>query len=268
MKPKLAVVPPAKPKVTRKATSKKLRFEVFKRDRFTCQYCGAMAPDVVLHIDHVSPVSKGGQNDILNLITACLECNSGKGARELSDDAAIKKQQGQLLELAARREQIQMLVAWRKELAALTEEQVEAIANAWASAAPGYQLNEIGLKDIRNLLGKYSFGQILDGIDTVKTVYIKLDEKGHATKESVEFGYTKIAGCARMKSEPEWKRDLYYIRGILRNRVSWIPSDCMAFLEKAYQAGVSIEYLKACARDTVSWNRFEDEVLAEMGDQG
>ena len=36
----------------RKSISKKARFEVFKRDSFTCQYCGRTAPDVVLHLDH------------------------------------------------------------------------------------------------------------------------------------------------------------------------------------------------------------------------
>ncbi len=52
----------------RKAISKKVRFEVFKRDSFTCQYCGAKAPDVVLNCDHIEPVSKGGTNKLLNLI--------------------------------------------------------------------------------------------------------------------------------------------------------------------------------------------------------
>lgn len=47
----------------RKAISKKIRFEVFKRDSFTCQYCGEKAPDVILHVDHIDPVAKGGGKD-------------------------------------------------------------------------------------------------------------------------------------------------------------------------------------------------------------
>lgn len=42
----------------REPVGKKLRFEVFKRDKFTCQYCGAKAPDVVLHVDHIQAVAK------------------------------------------------------------------------------------------------------------------------------------------------------------------------------------------------------------------
>lgn len=62
------------------AISKKVRFEVFKRDGFKCQYCGRSAPDVILHVDHINPVSNGGNNDIMNLVTSCSECNLGKGA--------------------------------------------------------------------------------------------------------------------------------------------------------------------------------------------
>lgn len=64
--------------MARKGLSKKIRFEVFKRDQFTCQYCGKKAPDVILHVDHIQPVSKGGTNDLLNLITSCQDCNLGK----------------------------------------------------------------------------------------------------------------------------------------------------------------------------------------------
>ena len=54
----------------RKPIPKKLRFEVFKRDRFTCQYCGRMSPDVILEVDHIKPVAEGGEDEILNLITS------------------------------------------------------------------------------------------------------------------------------------------------------------------------------------------------------
>ncbi|HII95331.1 MAG TPA: hypothetical protein HA367_06325 [Candidatus Methanofastidiosum sp.] len=58
--------------------SKKIRFEVFKRDGFQCAYCGKTPPEVILEVDHIDPVSKGGSDDINNLITACFDCNRGK----------------------------------------------------------------------------------------------------------------------------------------------------------------------------------------------
>lgn len=72
--------------------SPKLRFEVFRRDRFLCQMCHKNgAPDAVLHVEHIIPISDGGTNDITNLITICTECNHGKGARRLSENAANRK---------------------------------------------------------------------------------------------------------------------------------------------------------------------------------
>ena len=60
------------------AITKKLRFEVFKRDGFKCRYCGKTPPQVILEIDHVNPKSKGGIDDKKNLVTSCFDCNRGK----------------------------------------------------------------------------------------------------------------------------------------------------------------------------------------------
>lgn len=64
--------------------SKRRRFDVLKRDEFSCQYCGAHPPSVVLEVDHIDPVSLGGTDDIDNLITACFDCNRGKAASPLT----------------------------------------------------------------------------------------------------------------------------------------------------------------------------------------
>lgn len=58
-----------------------LRFDVLARDEYTCRYCGRKAPDVVLHVDHIVPVARGGTNEPANLVTACRDCNEGKGPR-------------------------------------------------------------------------------------------------------------------------------------------------------------------------------------------
>lgn len=71
-------------KNAREPISKRLRFEVFKRDAFKCHYCGRNPPTVFLELDHIIPVSKGGTNQIDNLTTACFECNRGKSNVELN----------------------------------------------------------------------------------------------------------------------------------------------------------------------------------------
>jgi 5-methylcytosine-specific restriction endonuclease McrA len=60
------------------------RFNVFLRDRFTCQYCGHRFPTHELTFDHVIPRSKGGRTHWLNVVTACSACNVRKAAFDLS----------------------------------------------------------------------------------------------------------------------------------------------------------------------------------------
>ena len=58
----------------------KWRFEIFKRDNFTCQYCGRNVKEdgVKLQAEHIKPRSKGGSDEWENLTTSCKECNLGK----------------------------------------------------------------------------------------------------------------------------------------------------------------------------------------------
>lgn len=62
------------------AVSKRLRFEILRRDNHTCRYCGGTAPDVALTVDHVVPTALGGTDAPENLVAACRDCNSGKSA--------------------------------------------------------------------------------------------------------------------------------------------------------------------------------------------
>jgi 5-methylcytosine-specific restriction endonuclease McrA len=57
------------------------RFNVFLRDRFSCQYCGHPFPTHDLTFDHVIPKSRGGRTTWANVVTACAPCNLRKGNR-------------------------------------------------------------------------------------------------------------------------------------------------------------------------------------------
>lgn len=76
------------PTPRRKAISKRLRYEVLKRDGHRCRYCGATAEDEKLTVDHVIPVALGGATDPTNLVTACSPCNNGKTSTN-PDDALV-----------------------------------------------------------------------------------------------------------------------------------------------------------------------------------
>ena len=59
------------------------RFNVFLRDKFTCQYCGRRVLDVELHIYQVITWSKVQEHKIDNLRVACRNCNLGKSDKLL-----------------------------------------------------------------------------------------------------------------------------------------------------------------------------------------
>jgi 5-methylcytosine-specific restriction endonuclease McrA len=55
---------------------------IFIRDNYTCQYCGAYEN---LSVDHVMPCSRGGKTDFENCITSCIKCNVTKGNKTLEE---------------------------------------------------------------------------------------------------------------------------------------------------------------------------------------
>lgn len=60
--------------------SKRLRYEVMRRDDFSCRYCGRSSRETELQVDHVIPKTLGGADTIDNLVAACTDCNVGKGS--------------------------------------------------------------------------------------------------------------------------------------------------------------------------------------------
>jgi len=112
----------------RRPISKKLRFDIFKRDAFACQYCGRHPPDAVLEIDHISPVSKGGDNDQGNLVTACFDCNRGKAAVHLT--VVPKSLAEQAIDVKEREDQLSGYRAVMQAHADRIEEDIWLVAEA------------------------------------------------------------------------------------------------------------------------------------------
>lgn len=253
-------------KPARKAISKKVRFEVFKRDSFTCQYCGKSSPDVILEVDHISPVAGGGQNDIINLLTACRDCNSGKGARRLDDDSVLEKQRRQLIELNERREQLELMVEWRNGLMRIEDEAVASIVAVLNERMGSRSVSEYGLTIVRKWLKKYSLPEILEAVDLSFTQYYR-DDDGDATASKAFDYVTRIAYRKRLDKENPEMGQLYYIRGIGRNRIQWFDDvRGLNLLKECYRAGVSIEKLKEATLTAYSWSKWQ-LMLLELRDE-
>jgi len=252
-------------------TSKTLRFEVFKRDNFTCQYCGRSAPDVILEADHIHPDSKGGKTDLLNLITSCFDCNRGKSDKLISDNAAIQKRKQQLDELQERREQLEMMLEWQRGLLDLEEETITKIADFWSDLIIGYHLNDIGLENLKRYVKRFGTQEILEAMKIAAKQFLKWDDDKDPTiptQESVNIAWSyisKICVTRQKEKDKPYLKDLYYIRGILRNRIGisgkrdWL---CITLMDEAVKAGGGIEDMKQLAKEIKRWQQFSDTVTA------
>ena len=134
----------------RKPLSKKVRFDVFKRDCFKCQYCGNTPPAVVLEVDHMLPVSAGGTNVLHNLITACFDCNRGKGAGLLSSVPDSVAQQAELAaeKLAQVKAFDRLIKAQRKH----EDGQIDEIQDAFKLHFDGYSFSPTFRQSVRVFL--------------------------------------------------------------------------------------------------------------------
>jgi|GEM_PF-1878772 len=218
----------------RKSISKSVRFEVFKRDKFTCQYCGAKAPDVVLHVDHIKPVSKDGENNIMNFATSCYECNLGKSDRELSDDSVVKKQHKQLELLQERREQIELMFEWKKSLSSQNDETVEMIKDFIEAKIYPIGISENGKNNLKNHLLKYGIENVLDAVDVSASAYLKYSNVNGVTEESAEIFLNKIGGILFNKNLSPIEQKLAYIKNNAKNKLGYFDQRKASILLKEY----------------------------------
>lgn len=244
-------------KAKRKSIAKSVRFEVFKRDGFKCQYCGQLSPDVILHVDHINPVSKGGDNDIMNLVTSCVDCNLGKGARELDDDAAVTKQRAQLEELNERREQLEMMIQWRDSMKEMDSDVVDLVAPEIEEQIPGHEVNETGRKKIKSWIKKYGFKKVTNALETAAEKHLNGPE---VTNDDASKFFDAIPKICYVDQLPKDKRLVYYVRGIVRNRMYCNERAFFPIVNAALDAGMDIEDIVELAKTAKNWTEFRTEL--------
>lgn len=228
----------------RKSLTKKVRFEVFKRDSFTCQYCGSKAPDVILEVDHINPVSKGGTNELINLITSCYSCNRGKSDRKLSDNSVVEKQRKQIEELNLRRQQLEMMLQWRDGEIKLKQEENKKVVDYFNNHFKNYTLNKKGEGKLNELVKKFGIINVLNAIDTAINNYT-FDWRDEG--ENFESALSKVGGICFLNNQPEHVKRLSYIKGIVKNKFYLSQKDItklMIALNKYYSSGYCLDHLE------------------------
>jgi hypothetical protein len=250
----------------RKTLSKKVRFEVFKRDSFRCQYCGAEAPNVLLHVDHIKPLAEDGTDDLMNLITSCEPCNAGKGARPLDDSTAVAKAKAQIDALQERREQIEMMMEWQQGLTDLKEDAVQGLIDYFAKMAPGWVPNATGRQLLRKHLSTFSVAELMEAMSRAADSYLEFKPDGTVTSDSWNKAFNSIPGIARVsrasKDDPDI-REIFYIRGILRKRLDDRYYDnalALDDLKAARSWGVPIDELRSVVLQVRNWSDFRQRI--------
>lgn len=252
------------------AISKRIRFEVFKRDSFICQYCGRSAPNVTLEVDHIEPISKGGTDDILNLITSCKDCNRGKSNIRLDENSVIEKRKKQLDELQERSEQLEMLLEWERGLLQLNSYATTGAINLWHNLVEDYALTDSGKHEIKRLVKMYGIEEVVNAIKISVNKYIKYEysDKFNSTmmsKESVNNAFNKLSGILitrkRQKKNPEIK-SMYYIKKILSNRLRYVnDKQYFSLFNKAVSLGVDVDDIQNLAMECHCWTDFKEELI-------
>jgi hypothetical protein len=117
-----------------RSLSKRVRFEVFKRDGFRCAYCGATPNSAMLRVDHVIAVSQGGSDDPGNLVTSCDDCNAGKSNVRLEDRKLTRGVS--TFDAVEHTEQIRAYLAAQREVQRARRDVIDAAMLLWEEHFP------------------------------------------------------------------------------------------------------------------------------------
>jgi hypothetical protein len=171
----------------RKPLTKKIRFDVFKRDLFTCQYCSAKPPKVPLEVDHIIPIKNGGLNDFENLITSCFDCNRGKGARELTLMPVSTVEKMERLSIAQEQyKQFKKILLAEKKI---IDSQVAAIDKIYSSCYEGWCLNDRFKLQIKQFIIKIGFEEVEEAMEIA---CLKISDSSKAIKYFCGIVWNKI----------------------------------------------------------------------------
>lgn len=153
---------PRKKKTDRESIGKRLRFEVFKRDGFVCRYCGANPMTAVLQVDHVVPVSKGGTNDPVNLVTSCFSCNSGKSNIEMGESRLPVSFNAEAIREHA--EQTREYLAAQKAMVKARASVADEVSSYWEEKT-GFCMTPANLATARRFCQHIPLTEIIEAID-------------------------------------------------------------------------------------------------------
>lgn len=150
-----------------------------------------------------------------------------------------------------------MMLEWKQGLLKLKESEVESIAEYWQKVT-NYSLTESGKRILASWLKKYSVQQVLDAMEKSTVQYLRFDiGKAQYTIESVTESFEKIPRIIvadKIYQQKPWLQEIFYIRGILKNRLRYVNEwKARDLMERARELDASMESLKEFAKEVPNW---------------
>lgn len=183
------------------AVSKRVRFEVFKRDGFRCLYCGRTPPQVVLEADHILPVAGGGPDAMDNLATSCFDCNRGKSDVPL--ESASPPLAEVMDEAIEKREQMEAYNRFLIDQKAAEDSRVEEVGRNWYDRLKKprqrkrYVFGPDRGRSVRDFLRRLPHAEVMDAVDIAHSrVAANMDDDTKCWKYFCGVCWKKIKDAA------------------------------------------------------------------------
>lgn len=141
------------------AVTKRLRYEILRRDNHACRYCGARAPEAELVVDHVVARALGGGDEPSNLVASCKACNSGKSSVP-ADATIVEDVTADALRWAQAIRGAADALAADDHLVELMIDQVGVLWDNWTYESGGERRTVPKAHDWRNTVEKWVMGGV------------------------------------------------------------------------------------------------------------
>ena len=154
------------------------------------------------------------------------------------------------------------MIEWQKELVNLDDLSAKAAIDFWNNLTPGWTINSVGEANINIWVKKFGLSETLESMKICRDQYL-YDERNVITKTSIDKAINYIPRVAKSRAYSSLRphvSELFYIRGILKNRLPYVEDDAIRLLRQAYDLGVSIDAMKQLAYDAGNYNYFKFEM--------
>jgi len=234
---------------------KRIKFEVFEKDSFRCQFCGSRAPNVTLKLLRIQETNdKDTWLNTAFLSTSCTNCENKKAG--IINDGFIS-----IEELEERLQQLKMLINWRKGMFKIRKQQLENLITYWQNKIPGYEINSDQKKHLLSYMTKYSGDEIRNAMNVACDKFVNFNPDKSYDHSSVSDAFYKVQEICLQKTEIANSNEtegLNQIHVHLKQNIDGFfdAQRAAQWLTYARSWEVSIEDLIRMAQSVATWTEF------------